>query len=179
MAAHAGNHAEGAAVVASVLDFQIWPRPLICRTEDRRRQKLGMGENIGNKNPHLSEFRQRDKTCLANELCQLMFMRVADDTANSRQRGDFLRGALGITAGNNNLPLGILTVEVADSGSSVPVSLGGYRTSINNHNVGFSRIWHLAQALIEELTLNCRAVSLGGPASEILHVKARHGSILT
>ena len=108
-----------------------------------------------------------------------MFMRVADDTANSRQRSDFLWGALGITAGNNNLPLGILTVEAADSSSSVPVSLGGYRTSINNHNVSFSRIWHRAQALIEELTLNCRAVGLGGPASEILHVKARHGSILT
>src|SRR5438552_18235483 len=108
-----------------------------------------------------------------------MFMRVADDTANSRQRGDFLRGALGITAGNNNLPLGILTVEAPDSGSSVAVRFGGYGTSINNHNVGLSRIQRWEQALIEELTLNCRAVGLGGPASEILHVKARHGSILT
>src|SRR5438445_13855742 len=96
-----------------------------------------------------------------------MFMRVADDTTNSRQRGDFLWGALGITAGNNNLPLGILTVEAADSGSSVPDSMGGYRTSINNHNVSVSRISHLAHALIEELTLNCRSVILGVPASEV------------
>src|SRR5207244_5242686 len=155
------------------------PTPVDTEDKHRLRQTIYRGKKIRNKNPLLSEFRQRDKTCLANELCQLMFMRVADDTANSRQRGDFLRGALGITAGNNNLPLGILTVEAADSGSSVPGSLGGYRTSINTHNVGFSRIWHRAQALIEELTLNCRAVGLGGAASEILHVKARHGSILT
>src|SRR5438445_13729601 len=103
-----------------------------------------------------------------------MFMRVADDTANSRQRGDFLRGALGITAGNNNLPLGILKVEAADSGSSVPVSVGGYRTSISNHNVGVRRFWHLATVMIEALTLNSRAVGLGGPASVLLNEKARH-----
>src|SRR5438132_8969280 len=142
MAAHAGNHAEGAAVVASVLDFQIWPRPLICRIEHRRRQKLGMGENIGDKNPLLSEFRQRDKTCLAHDVCQLMFMRVADDPADARQRSDFLRGALGITAGNNNLPLGILTVEAADSGSSAAVSLGCYCISMKNHYVSLHRIWN-------------------------------------
>jgi len=138
-----------------------------------------MGENVGDKNPVLSEFRQRDKTCLANELCQLMFMRVADDTANSRQRGDFLRDALGITSSHDDLAPGILTVDAADSGSSVPVRFGGHGTSINNHNVGLSRIQRWVQALIEELTLDCRAVGLGGPASEILHVKARHGSILT
>src|SRR5207245_11517999 len=97
-----------------------------------------------------------------------MFMRVADDTANSRQRGDFLRGALGITAGNNNLPLGILPVEAADSDSSDPVSLGGYPRRINNHNVGFSRISRRAQALIEVRTLNCRAVGLARPESEVL-----------
>src|SRR5438046_6356711 len=127
-------------MAASVLDFQIWPRPLICRIEDRRRQKLGMGENIGDKNPLLSEFRQRDKTCLAHDVCQLVLMRVADDPANSRQRGDFLRGALRITASDYDLELGILAVEAADSGSSVSVRFGSYGTSINNHNVGLSRI---------------------------------------
>src|SRR5207244_5623512 len=111
------------------------PTPVDTEDKHRLRQTIYRGKKIRNKNPLLSEFRQRDKTCLTNELCQLMFMRVADDTANSRQRGDFLWGALGITAGNNNLPLGILTVEAADSSTSVSVRFGSYGTSINNHNV--------------------------------------------
>src|SRR5437016_11413816 len=99
-----------------------------------------MGKNIGDKNPLLSEFRQRDETLPAHDVCQLMFMRVADDPADARQRSDFLRGALGITAGDYDLELGILAVEAADSGSSVSVRFGSYGTSINNHNVGLSRI---------------------------------------
>src|SRR5207245_9705788 len=99
-----------------------------------------MGENIGDKNPLLSEFRQRDKTCLAHDVCQLMFMRVADDPADARQRSDFLRGALGITAGDYELALGILAMEPADSSTCVSVCFGGHGTRIDNHNVGLGRI---------------------------------------
>src|SRR5947209_17658707 len=106
-----------------------------------------MGENVGDKNPLLSEFRQRDKTCLANELCQLMFMRVADDTANSRQRGDFLRGALGITAGDYDLALGILAMEAADSSTGVSVRFGGHGTRSDNQHFSLRRIQRCAEAL--------------------------------
>ena len=45
-AAHKGDHAEGAAVVASVLHLEVGASLLVVGIEDRRGQQFGVGKNI-------------------------------------------------------------------------------------------------------------------------------------
>ena len=48
--ANIGNDAEGAAVVASILDFEIGAGALVGGVENRRGQQFGVGEDVGNEN---------------------------------------------------------------------------------------------------------------------------------
>ena len=122
--------------------------------------------------------RERYESSL-QDFCQLVLVRVADDATDLRQCGDFLRGALGVTSSYYDLAFGIVTTNAADRGAGVPVGFAGYGTGINHNNVGFSGMDGRAQALVDELALDDGAIGLGGAASEILYVKAPHGSILT
>lgn len=74
LATNVGNHTEGAAVVASVLDFEIRAGPLLtvssggCAVEDWRTQQFGVRKNIGDKYLGSAAFsrlwaqcRERDK----------------------------------------------------------------------------------------------------------------------
>jgi hypothetical protein len=195
---HAGDNAEGATVAASVLHFEIRTGTggfirLTGAIEYGRGEKFSMGENIGDKNVVLSsqfpvisskflvrslKARERDESSL-QDVCQFVFLRVADDVADPRQCGDFLRGTLGVTSGYYDLAFGIAATNAADRGAGVPVRFGSYGTGINHNNVGFSGMDGRAQALVDELALDDGTIGLGGAASEILHVKALHGTILT
>jgi hypothetical protein len=50
LAADEGDHTEGAAIVAAILHFEIWPCAFVGGVEDRRSEKFGMSENVGNEN---------------------------------------------------------------------------------------------------------------------------------
>ena len=61
MAADAGDYAERAAVVASVLNFEVGAGTIVfasagwvCGFEDGGGEKFGVGEDVGNENPVLS-----------------------------------------------------------------------------------------------------------------------------
>jgi hypothetical protein len=60
VAADAGDHAERAAVVASVLHFEVgasavgWLRFLVCRFEDGGGEEFGVGEDVGDEDGVLS-----------------------------------------------------------------------------------------------------------------------------
>src|SRR5271157_3513927 len=47
LATDVGNYAEGTAVIASVLDFQVGAGALISRVEDGSGQEFGVGEDVG------------------------------------------------------------------------------------------------------------------------------------
>src|SRR5208282_6581134 len=98
LAANIGNHAERAAVVASVLHFEVGTRALICGIEDGSGYQLGVSEDVGNIDrvlssqfSVLSQIPQRNKVWARllewplwrqRKLRQLVLVRVADDKTN-------------------------------------------------------------------------------------------------
>ena len=66
-----------------------------------------------------------------------MFVRIADDQADARKRRDFLGSALRITAGNQDLRIGILAMNAADGGAGILIGGRGYGAGVENDDLGF------------------------------------------
>src|SRR6476661_7256680 len=107
MAAHKSNDAERAAIIAAILDFEIGTRTIDACVHDRRSEKILARENVAHEN--LSMVRRSRE-----QVRDFSLMRVADHPFHSRHGGQLFRGSLGITAGHQNAPLRILTMNAAD-----------------------------------------------------------------
>ena len=105
-------------------------------------------------------------------------MRISDDRANARKRGKLLRGALGIASGDNNFRFGILPAHAADGGPRILIRCRCDVTRIEQDEVGLRGGGGTCQAPLFELMFKSRAVGLVGTATEILHVKSRHGNMV-
>src|SRR6202040_971431 len=68
LAAHVGNHTERAAIVATVLHFEIGTCPFIGGVEDRGSEEFGVRENVGDENRVLSsQFPVLSQACKRDE----------------------------------------------------------------------------------------------------------------
>ncbi len=105
-------------------------------------------------------------------------MRIADDEADARQRRDFLGSALRITAGNQDLRIGIFAMNAPDGGPGILIGRCRYGASVENDDLGFVGGAGATQSALKQLPLDGGAVRLGGPASEILNVIGRHQLII-
>ena len=64
------------------------------------------------------------------------FVAVADDGVDFGQGGEFLRGALGVAAGDDDAGGGVLAADAADEGAGLAVGFGGDAAGIYNDNIG-------------------------------------------
>src|SRR5690348_17233249 len=140
LSANAGNDAEGAAVVASILHFEVGTRFFrdAVAGEDGSGDQLSMGKDVANKGEswgRKSHSFQRDKILNAmlakpifirsafdhlwlkaiagGNLCHTMLMRVPHNPSDAGQGGNLLRGALGVTARHHDFCRWILSMDPA------------------------------------------------------------------
>jgi hypothetical protein len=107
-----------------------------------------------------------------------MLMRIPDHLGDSGQRSNLFGRALGVAPGDNDVAAGILAVDAADAGASVPVGGGSYGTGIQNDDLGMLGSGGPLQAAIGKLALYSGAVGLRRSTAKILYVKARHSNIV-
>ena len=105
-------------------------------------------------------------------------MRISDDRANAGKRGNFLRGALRIASGDNNFRFWILPARAPDGGPRIPIRRRCDVTGIEQNKVGLRGGGGTCEAPLFELMFKGRAVGLVSTATEILHVKSRHGNMV-
>jgi hypothetical protein len=110
---------------------------------------------------------------------QLTFVGIADHAAYSRKRCNFFRRSLCVTSGDDDLAARVLTTDAADRSSRVLICRGGDSACIQYNDFRLRDYGSSRQAAFLELALDGSAIGLRSPATEILHVETRHGSIVT
>ena len=188
--ADVGNDTEGAAVVASILYFEVRARALVGGIEDRRGQQFRVGENVGNEKRPVFDLRslgiggesvERYKRGLPgssrisqDNFGELMLVGVADDQIHARQCRNFLGRALRVTSGDDNAGVRILPAHSSDCGPRVLIGARRDRARIQNHNGGLGPTGGASQTLLFELAFESGTIGLCGATAEVLYKESRH-----
>jgi hypothetical protein len=67
-------------------------------------------------------------------------VRVADHGTHAWEGGDFLRGTLGVAAGDYDPGVGIFAMNAANGGAGVLIGSGRYSAGVKNNDLGLSRL---------------------------------------
>src|ERR1700689_5118179 len=142
MPADAGDDTERAAIVASVLHFEVGASAVgfaSGRFEDGCGEKSGVSEDVGNEDRSIAaeaaEGDESDSLCLLcgrstdvreHDFGELVFVRIADHGGDAGQRGNFFGSTLGIASGDNNFSQRILALHSADGGACILIRGVGY-----------------------------------------------------
>ena len=179
-----GDNAEGAAVVAAILNFQGGAGVIPFAAEDWRDEDVLLLEDIADENGSGGEGERLERNKIwtgwgargwrRNEIGDLRFVGIADDEGDSREGGNFVWSALRVAAGYDDAGVGIGGVEFADGVTGLGVGGSGYRASVENDDVGNVRRGGRGAAAVEKLALDGGTIGLGGAASELLDGEGRH-----
>jgi len=192
IAAGLGNDAEGAAVAAALLNFEVGAG-LLAGHELRFFDK-GVGEEVvgpdGSGRAGGEERLESDeiswgwdgaagwdclKSLVKDDVRSEGFVAVADDGGDAGDCGQFVWGALGIATSDDDAGLGVEAVGTADEGAGGAVSLGGDAAGVDDDDFGFVGV-RLVEAGGAQATADGFAIGAGGSASEVFHVEIRHCS---
>ncbi len=206
--AHVGDHAERAAVVASVLHLEVGSGLLVVGIKYRRGQQFGVCKDIvhhdrrpangglaltnqgihGNKRAQRDQIRRhcigrnrirRDQPAGGGQFAEAMLVRVAHHQRDAVDGGDFLGGALRIASGNQDAGSGVQAMNAPDGRTRVVIGRRGDRTGVQHHDLGLGRGGGTRQSLIGQLAFNGCAIGLGGAAPEVFYIETAHGSIIS
>ncbi len=103
-------------------------------------------------------------------------MGIADDKRDAREGSEFFRGALSITAGDEDFGNGVLGVDFSDGVAGLRVGGGSDGAGVDDDEFGVVRRSRDCAAAIEELAFDSGAIGLGGATSELFDVKGGHCS---
>ena len=182
-AARLRNHAEGAAVAAALLDFEIGAR--LRAGMDGRFFEEGVGETVihqhlrcdrcGLRPIDLDElwrgWRREQVEC---DGWRERLVAIADDGSDAGQSGKFVGRALGIATGDDDARAGIAAMGAADIGTSGAVGFGGDGAGVDEDEIGV-RWQSVTVARHGESGANGLSIGTSGAASEVFNVK-RHGA---
>ena len=112
----------------------------------------------------------------SDELGNLGFVGIADNESDAGKGCKFFGGALGVTAGDENLGGGILRVDFANGIAGLRVSGGSDGTGVDDDELGGLRRGRGCAATAEELALDGSAVGLRGATAELFDVEGGHGA---
>ena len=93
---------------------------------------------------------------------------------NALQTSDLLRGALGITARDQDPALRIPAMNAAHVLANFRVRRGGDRAGIQNRKLAFIDTRGFLEPGLKQMLLQRGAISLAGAAAEIENMKRRH-----
>ena len=102
-------------------------KDIAYKRESRRRDGYGL-----KRYEIVRNIRQKGR---GRNLCCLLFMRISYHPGHTRQRNNFLRSTLGVTAGDQNLRLRIFAMDAANCGTCILVGRGCHGTSIENNDI--------------------------------------------
>lgn len=112
------------------------------------------------------------------EVGDLRFVRITDDVGDAGECSEFLRGALGVAAGDYNAGGRIGDMELTDSIAGLGVGSGSDGAGVEDDDVsGFDGTGQGA-ATLEELAFDGVAVGLSGAASELFDEEGAHEGIV-
>ena len=104
----------------------------------------------------------------------LRLVRITHHPFDAGHLRQFVRSALGVTAGYEDAGVRILAMNAANRSAGVAVGFGRYGACIQDDDVRIGACLHARQAPIGELRFKSCAISLRGPATEVLHEEFRH-----
>ena len=99
---------------------------------------------------------------------------IADYIGDAGKNGEIFRGALGIASCDDNLGLGIGSVDFADSVAGLSVGGGGDGASVDDDEFGGGGIYGDRASLFAELALDSGTIGLRGAAAELFDVECGH-----
>ena len=103
----------------------------------------------------------------------MRLVRIADDEGDAGECGDFFRGALGVTAGDDDARGGFGGVDFADGVAGLGIGGCGDGAGVQHDHIGSCGFgWYAA--LFAELAFDGGAVGLRGAAAELLNVEGGH-----
>ena len=189
------DNAEGAAVVATVLNFEGGPGVVAFAAEDGSDENVVIFENVTDEDRSRKSGRGNPLSCWrfnaqllygkeislavgkrrSDEVGDLRLVRVADYERDAGESGDFFRGALGVAAGDDDFCIWIGGMEFADSVAGLRVGGSGNGAAVDNDEIGGRGGMRQGTAAVEQLAFDRGPIGLGGAASELFDVKGGHG----
>ena len=188
------NDAEGAAVVAAVLNFESGASVIPFSTEDGGNEDVAGGKDVsGNDLWELqallwfeSQGRRRGRQLreiegnealvgFRDEVGNLGFVGIADDERDTGEGRKFFGGALGVTTGDKDFGGRILRVDFANGIAGLCVGGGSDGAGVDDDELGVLRRSRGGAAAIKELAFDGGAVGLSGATAELFDVEGRHG----
>lgn len=103
------------------------------------------------------------------------FVAVAEDGGDAGQCGKFLRRALGVAAGDDDVGRRVATVDAADVGAGSAIGLGGDGAGVDEDDVGAGR-QRIGLAGGGERGADGFRIGAGGAAAEIFNVKGHRAA---
>src|SRR6476661_8018462 len=106
-------------------------------------------------------------------------MRVSNHETHARQSGDFLRGTLGVAAGDDDAGAGLRAMDAADGLAKLVV--GGRRdgTGVQDDEIGVGQRSGGTETARSEAGFQRGPIGLGSAASECLYEITRQAAFLT
>jgi hypothetical protein len=109
-----------------------------------------------------------------DELGDLRLVRIANDPGHTGKSCEVFRGALGVTAGDDDTSSGILSVDFVDGVAGLSIGGSGDRTGVYDYEIRPGCFGDGAATALEQLALKGGAVRLGGAAAKLLNVEGLH-----
>ncbi len=131
-AAHVGNNAERAAIVAAVLNLEIRTSAIAQRVFHGRGKKIALLENIAD-----ADLAVIVRT-VGDQIGDRILVRIADHESHAGESRDFLGRALGVAAGDDDARLGLRAMDAADGLAKLVVGGGGDGAGVQDDEVGIS-----------------------------------------
>ena len=156
----------------------------ITSIEDRSCEQFGVSKDVADQHLRLKRYakmRQRNERAIRprkDRVDNRVLVGVPNNKVDSGDGGQFLRRALCITAGDDDLCLWILAFYAANCRARVLIGSGGDGAGIEDNDFGLRGGIGTRQATIAKLAFQRRAVGLGRTAAEVLHIKGRHKAII-
>jgi hypothetical protein len=185
-----GNDAEGTAVGAAFLNFEVGPG--LRAGSDLLLFEEGVSEAVVEHLRHLRWGRFMVESRCRNDLDQLGgveglsrieeagdqfgsegLVAVAHDGCDAGQGGQLGRSALGVAASDDDAGLGIAAVCAADKGACGAVGFGGYAAGVDDDDLGIGGVLQRVAAGAQ-MSGDGFAIGTRGSAAEVMNVKIRH-----
>jgi CheY-like chemotaxis protein len=98
------------------------------------------------------------------------FVAVADDGVDFGESGEFLRGALGVTAGDDDASLGVLAANAAEPGAGLAIGFRGDATGVYDDNICRRKVLGRNKAAMAQIGGNGLAIGAAGAAPKVFDV---------
>ena len=129
-AAHVGNNAERAAIVAAVLNLEIRASAIAQRVFNRRGKKIALLENVADADLAVIV------RAIGDQIGNRILVRVPDDPGHAGQSRDFLRRTLRVAAGDDDARVGLRAMDAADGLAKLVVGGRGDGAGVQDDEVG-------------------------------------------